>query len=226
MRKTKKILTITSLVAMSLCVLLLIGAIFGLKVFDGTVLKILLTFATIAVGSAFAISAVNIFDRNRIISIVALSLIALSMVFGLIVFWMGFNVSVAFNKFTLILSMLAILFNIIVSLILKLDKRYLVLQIITYAFIVLIDIILTLQILNVDVFGIKSFWKYFIAICLIAFGLLCATSIIGRRSDVVQKDDKTNGFVKVPKTEYEEMKKRIESLEEENRILREKTSTK
>lgn len=226
MRKTKKILTITSLVAMSLCVLLLIGAIFGLKVFDGAVLKILLTFATIAVGSAFAISAVNIFDRNRIISIVALSLIALSMVFGLIVFWMGFNVSVAFNKFTLILSMLAILFNIIVSLILKLDKRYLVLQIITYAFIVLIDIILTLQILNVDVFGIKSFWKYFIAICLIAFGLLCATSIIGRRSDVGQKDDKTNGFVKVSKIEYEEMKKRIESLEEENRILREKTSTK
>lgn len=227
MKKTKKILTTVSLVAMILSVIMLIGAIFGLKVFSGVLLKFLLSFAAIAVGCAFAINAVSIYSRKRIISIVSLFLLGLSVVFALIIFWAGFDASVGFNKFTLILAMLTVFFNIIVSLIIKLDRRYLVLQIITYALILVIDIVLTLQIVNVDIFAIKNFWKFFLAICLVAFALLCATGILGRKYDGGDKPAKEKqDFVKLSQTEYDELKQKLKTLEEENQVLKQQLQNK
>lgn len=228
MKKTKKILTITSLVAMIISVIMLIGAIFGLKVFEGVLLKFLLSFAAIAVGCTFAINAISIYGRNRIVSLVSLGLLGLSVLFALIIFWAGFDMSVGFNKFTLILAMATIFFNIIVSLIIKLDRRYLVLQIITYVLILVIDIILTLQIVNVDVFGVKDFWKFFLAICLVAFALLCATGILGRKYDVGgEKEVKAKqGFVKLSQAEYDAMNSKIKALEEENIALKQQLENK
>ena len=85
----------------------------------------------------------------------------------------------------------------------------------------MIDIIITLQILNVDIFGIKHFWKFFIAICLVAFALLCTTSILGRKYDGGDKEGKDKqGFVKIPQNEYDELKSKIKALEEENAALK------
>lgn len=226
MKKTRKILTIISIVSMIVSVLMLIGAIFGLKVFEGVLLKFLLTFAVVAVGCAFAINAVSIYGRNRKVSLVSLSLLSLSVLFALIIFWAGFDMSVGFNKFTLILGMLTVFFNIIVSLIIRLDRRYLVLQIITYSLVLVIDIILTLQIVNVDVFGIKNFWKFFLAICLVAFAMLCTTGILGRKYDGGEQKSgdkegkEKQGFVKISQNEYDELKSKIKALEEENATLK------
>lgn len=221
MKTTRKILTIISIVTMIASILMLIGALFGVPVFKGTLFKVLLSCATLAVGCAFAIKALSIFRRSRVVSIISLLLITLSVVLAFIVYWIGFEKSAAFNKFLLILAMATILFNIIVSLIIKLDRRYIALQVITYVLVLVIDIIITLQILNVDIFGIKHFWKFFIAICLVAFALLCTTSILGRKYDGGDKEGKDKqGFVKIPQNEYDELKSKIKALEEENAALK------
>ena len=221
MKTKRKILTTISLVSLIVSVLMLIGAIFGVPVFKGVLLKVLLTFATLAVGCAFATKALSIYRRNRVVSLISLSLIILSVVLALIVYWAGFDMSVGFNKFLLILAMMTILFNIIVSLIIKLDRRYVALQVITYGLVLVIDIVITLQILNVDIFAIKHFWKFFLAICLVAFGLLCTTSILGRKYDGGEKESKEKqSFVKISQSEYDDMKAKIKALEEENNTLK------
>ena len=118
--------------------------------------------------------------------------------------------------------MFAVLFNIIISLILKLDKKYLVLQIITYLIILAIDIILTLQVFRVNVFGIKGFWKFFLVLCLVAFGLLCTTSIIGRKTVTDEKDEINTKpkTANISNEEYFALLQKVEKLKAENAELK------
>lgn len=217
MDKSKKILTYVAVASMSVSILLLIMAIFGLKVFEGTLLKILLSFATVAVVSAFSINALNILKTQKIVPYISLGLLALSGLFAFIVFWTGFN-SVVLNKITGILAIATVLFCIVVSLNNKIQSRYKVLQGITYAVIVLIDIVLTLIILGVKVFEVSGILEIFLVACLLAFGLLCALAILGKKKDagVVESE-----YIKVQKHEYEKLLEKIKELEIENAKLRE-----
>lgn len=223
MKTAKKILTTVSLICVVVSVGLLIGAIFGLRVFKKPLLAVLLSFATVGVASAFSINSLTMHKKNRTIAYATLGLMGVTTLMALIIYFSNFSTAVYFNKVILVLGIFAVLFNIIVSLILKLDKRYLILQIITYLIILAIDIILTLQVFRVDVFGIKGFWKIFLVLCLLAFGLLCTTSIISRKTASDEKDDTIKSKkVSLTAEQYKEMTDKIASLEAENAELRRK----
>lgn len=223
MKTVKKVFTILSLVCVIVSVGLLIGAIFGLGVFKKPLLAVLLSFATVGVASAFSINSLTMHKKNRFIAYATLGLMCVATVMALMIYISNFTTPVYFNKVIIVLGMFAVFFNIIVSLILKLDKKYLALQIITYIIILAIDIILTLQVFRVDIFGVKGFWKIFLVLCLLAFGLLCTTSIVSRKTVSDEKDDqeKTKKVV-LSQKQYDELLQKVASLESENAELKHK----
>lgn len=218
MEKAKKILTYIALATMGISVFMLILAIFGVKIFDldGVLFKILLSFATIAVASAFSINALNILKTQKIIPYISLGLLSLCSLFGFIVYWTNFELGV-FNTITGVLAIATVFFCIIVSLNNKNQKRFFALQIITYIVICIVDIILSLLICGVEVFNAIPSEIFWVA-CLVAFGLLCTLAILGKKKNGEVIDDKK--YIRVDKTEYESLKNRLQELEEENAELK------
>ena len=215
MNKIRKILTIVSVSTMAIAVIMLISAVFGAKVFQGIALNFLLTFAVISVASAFAINSLNVLKTQKIVAYISLALLALSSLFGIITFWTNFS-NALFGQITAILAIATAFFCIIISTNNKVQKRFLVLQIITYAIAVFIDIILTLLIVGVSVFKVNGMVEIFIVACLVAFALLCALGILGKKKD--NTEDKLN---KVEKVDYQALLNKIQKLEEENAKLKE-----
>lgn len=219
MKLAKKVLTIVSLATMGISVIMLIGAIFGLKVFQGALLSLLLSFATIAVASAFSINGLNIMRKKKIIAYVSIGLLGLVSLLGLIIYWSKFTTAPLFNQITGVLAIATVFFNIIVSLNLKLDKKYLVLQIITFSIICIVDIILTLLIFGVNVLSNDLVSKLFWALCLVAFGLLCTVAILSRKNREIEENDKEK-YIRVKQSEYTALKERVEFLEKEIESLK------
>ena len=215
MKTVKKVLSISSIISVCAVVLMLIMAIFGASIFTGVGLKLLLSFATIALGSALALTATGNLEKHKTVTIIALALIVICSLFGFVIYWAAIKLVSPFGKFTAILGIITILFNIIVSLNLRLGKQKLALQTITYILIIIIDIILTLLIYGVKLFDINGFWQFFAIIALVTFALLCTLSIMSRRLNAEKTETPVN------KNSTYELEQRIVLLEEENRKLKE-----
>ncbi len=215
--KTKKILTIVTLVSIAIPILLLIGAIFGLEVFSGFTLKLMLTLATVAVAGAFSINALNIYNKRKVIAMISISLLCLCSILAFVIFWSNFTTPTIFNNLVIVLAMATVLFCIIVSMHLKLEKKFLIIQIITYSLIIIIDIILTLIVFGIDVLSIEGLSQLFWTMCLTTFALLCTTGILGKKASSLDSKDSnsSNKFVKISIEEYENLKNRIKELEAE-----------
>ena len=217
MNKTRKVLTIIAVATMSISVLMLILAVFKVNIFNSIALNFLLSFATISVASAFAINALNILKRQKIIPCISLILLGISTLFGLINYWTNFS-NLLFARITAILAIATAFFCIIVSLNNKIQKKYLALQIVTYLIIVFINIVLSLLISGVNVFNMKGFAEIFFVACLVAFGLLCALAILGKKKDNLEEI----GTVIKEKYNTQQLLNRIKELEAENAELKEK----
>lgn len=227
MVKLRKGLTISSITTLVLSVGLLIGAIFGLKVFEGVGLKFLLTFAILCAGSLLYINAIDIFPKRRILSIVDMALLGLLIILGLIIVWASIALMSTFGKITAILSLATILFNIIVSIYLKLGKSQQVLQFITYGLIIVLDILLTIIICGVNLFQYNWVWEVFAVLCLITFVLIVTLLILSKKvkpNEVITKnEDKTikEGYIEVEKSVYDALIAKVEKLEKELEELKE-----
>jgi len=211
----KKILTIVTITSIAIPILLLIGAIFGLEVFSGFTLKLILSLATIAIAGAFSINAVNIYNKKQNISIICLALLGLSTILGIIIYWSDFTTALVFNNLVIVLAMATVLFCIIVSMHIKLQKKHLPIQIITYCLIIIIDIMLTLIVFGIDLLSIDGLSQIFWVLCLVTFALLCTTAVLSKKSineptNTIENDDK---YIKITKKEYENLKNRIKELE-------------
>ncbi|MBQ4557802.1 MAG: hypothetical protein IJA61_00290 [Clostridia bacterium] len=215
MKTAKRILTGVSLGTMSAAVLMLLLALFGLSkiIFSGVGLNFLLSFAIISIASAFSINACNILSKRRVIATINLSLLGVSTFLFILTIWIE-NFPKLLSNMTYILAIATIFFSIIVSLNLKLGKRQKVLQILTYTTIIIIDIMLSMLILGVELFEIDGLGTLFVALCLVTFGLLCATAILGKKaaSDNTKSDKNT---ITITKEEYNNLKNRITELENE-----------
>lgn len=224
MKTAKKVLTITSICSIVIVVGLLISALLGASVFKFPLVAVLLSFGIICAGTGLALNALNIMPRRRILAIVDMALLGLLVLLGIIISWSNFSTNYIFNKITLILGMVAILFNIIVAYYLKLGKKLLVLQIVTYVLISVIDILLTLQICDVKLFEISWFVKLFIALCLITFLMFIVLAVLSKKNSQDSEDTtSTKGeMLQISKTEYDALKARISELEKENSELKSK----
>ncbi len=218
MKTAKKTLMYTSLVALAVCIVLLIGSLFGLKTFEGALLKLLETFATIAVAGFFAINALTMTEKNKIIGFVCAGLLGFLSLLLIIIFWTNIPWGI-FQQLVFVLTIATVLFNIIVNLNLKLDKNLLVLQIITYILIGIIDVILTMVIFGSKILTNDAILKVFIAGCIIVFGLLCALEILSK------KVEKTPMLIKQGElNDVDSLKTQVKALQEENARLREQLS--
>ena len=216
MKKIQKVLVAITIVSVSLVILMLILALFGIKIFDNEwAVAILLTLSLLGASCFFFISSINIYDKNKLLSLISMSLLSILSVFALIIFWSYFEINEVFSKITCILGLITILFIIIVTTNIKLEKRYQILQVITYMFITILDIILIIVICGGKLFENDLFVKLFVAFCLVTFGLLCTIKIVSGKKG-------NSKFITINRSEYNELLERIALLEKENENLKNK----
>lgn len=226
MKIAKKTLTITSLVTLIIAVGMLILAIFNIPIFKNPNLQILLSFSSICVGAIFALNGLQIFNKRKKLSIVDLSLIGTLVVFGLLTIWLNKWLPDLFVQIFSILALATIFFNIIVSNYLRLGRTKLVLQTLTYVLIIVIDILISLQILGVNLFNIDWFVKLFVVLCLVAFVLLVVLVVLAKKipeNDLKQIIVAKEQTITISKQEYEDLLSKIATLEEENKKLKQTT---
>lgn len=217
MEKTKKTLMIVSLSALLISCIMLILAVFGVEIFDGVPLRLLLIFATICVATGISINELAVINRKKVLGFVGVGLLALSVLMAFVIFCSNLLVTEnVFNRITGIVSVLSVTFIIIISIYSKLGKSLLGLQIPTYVAFGTLAILLSLLIGGLHLFDIKGMLEVFIVLCIVCFGLLIASTIISAKkkssnSDAVNSKAKT---ITISLQEYE-------SLKEENKMLKE-----
>lgn len=221
MIKLKKGVLISALSCLGVTCLLCILGIFGVAIFSGVGLRILLIFASLTVALSASLSDINIFEKNKKIAIASLSLLGISLVFALIIFCSKLLDEVhVFNKITAILSVFSIMFMIIVSLYTKLENKFRVLQAITYIVVLLVDILISLLIAGVNILSVKGMTEIFGVLCVVAVGLLIATAVVSTKKENATEPGETQGFIRVKKVEYENLLKENKALKEEIAMLR------
>lgn len=220
--KTKKVLMIISLSTLALSCLMLILAIFKVKIFEGVPLRILLISSAIAISCAVSITEINIIKQKKVLGLVSLALLMLSVLFALIIFCSPLlNNANAFNRLTGILSIFSILFMIIISLNTKLERKFFILQIITYIFVCVIDIMLSLLIAGVDLFNITAMTEIFWILIVVSVGLLITLSVLSSKKNVenINKHNDNNETITITKTEYDALLKENAELKEKIKTL-------
>lgn len=216
--KIQKGLVISSIITVSIVVLMLISALFGVEIFNNKQLTAtLLTVASLSAVCFFLNASLDMFNKKKILAIISMSFLGLAFIFGLINFWTYFDMKGIFPKISGIIAIASVLFVIIITTNAKLDNNYKVLQFVTYGLIVILDILLTIIILGVDLFDNETFTKFFWAFCFIVFALLCITNIVGKR---IASNNLGKDYIKISVKEYNDLKERIRQLEEENKKLR------
>lgn len=210
MKKLTKYLMIVSLICLAVSCGLLVGAVFGLPVFeDKMLLKVLLIFSTFAIAGGLAIGEINVYQKNKILGIISLSLLSVSVLLAIISLFVEWGV---FTKITIVVSLVSVLFCFIVSFYTKLGKSLLALQICTYVALTLLDIFLILLTCDVAIFETKGMLEVFIILIIASIGLCIATKVVSSR--------KKDTPIIENKRELETLKLQVESLTKENETLR------
>lgn len=214
MNKTKKSLMIISLVTLAISCLMLILAVFGVDVFHGIALRLLLIFATTSLSSAIAISEINVIERKRILGFIGLGLLALSVLMALIVFCspLLFKYNV-FNRITGIVAVLSVAFIAVLSIYSKLEKSLLGLQIPTYVALGVLAVMISIIIGGYSLLEIKGMLEVLIIDAIVTGGLLIASSVIAsKRKDDKKPETKPDINLEELRKENEQLKKEIAEL--------------
>ncbi len=212
MEKAKKILLISSLSCLGVTCLLLILAIFQVKVFEGFLLRLLLVCACLSLSCGFLVNELSLIKRNSKLGYASMSLLLLSTVFALIIFCSNLlNVDSVFNKITIVISLFSIFFMIIVSFYTKMGKNLLWLQIITYVAILLTDILLSCLFVGIQIMKVSGMSEIFWILCIVSVCLLVSLGILSSKKtfDNIKSGD---NFVTISKEEYENLLKENEDL--------------
>ena len=221
-KKVKKVLTIIALVTLIIDIGLLISAIFGALVFEwGILTKILLSSVTLTVASAFAITAVGYINKQRVLSIITLSMLGLLCIFAFVIYWNSILFNNVFTQITVTLAILTVTFCLLVNVGVRLDKKFFALQIVTYILMAISDILLILLVWGVPLFSIAVLSQIIGVIFLVTFALLCSLSILSRKNQSVNDETKVSvESVTISKLEYQALKRENEELKAEIKKLK------
>ena len=205
MDRAKKGLMISSLVSLSITCVLLILAVFKIKVFEGVILHILLIFSTLTLASAFMINELNVIKRDKVLGSVSSALLLLSVLFAFIIFC-----SPLLENGGYFCTATAI----------KLNKRFFAIQIVAYILLCILDIFLSILIGGFNLFSVTAMTEIFGVLCVVTFGIILALIILSvkRNNQEVENQD----FVKILKSEYENLLKENKELKEEIKNLKNK----
>ena len=221
-KNIRKVLTIVSLSSLAITCLFLITGIFVHEIFKNPLLNILLIFAIFTVAPAIALTEVNVLLKKRTIGIVSLSLLALSTLLAIIMVIIpsltNFNF---YGKITLTISIISVVFAMILSNYTKLEKRALVLQIVTYSLLSILGILIILQVYGLPL--LQNFWQIFLILVIVNIGLLIAIAVISKKSDDAKLEVKSNiKTIIVSQELYDNLIAENEKLKIENENLKTK----
>lgn len=198
MEKTRKILSIVTIVFTALLSLLLIFWLFGLDLLGDNKLKVFLTLGSLAVGGFFAINSLNMTIKNKTLGWVSFGLITGAVFLIILTSWLNVKNNTVSN-ITITLGLLSVLFNIIVSSGLDLGKSHLAIQIIVYIIVGILDVFATLLIFGV--LDISKVWAWLVTLILVALVGVIVLKVLAKRiiAGALIEDD---SMVKVSKKEY------------------------
>ena len=198
MEKTRKILSIVTIVFTALLSLLLIFWLFGLDLLGDNKLKVFLTLGSLAVGGFFAINSLNMTIKNKTLGWVSFGLITGAVFLIILTSWLNVKNNTVSN-ITITLGLLSVLFNIIVSSGLDLGKSHLAIQIIVYIIVGVLDVFATLLIFGV--LDISKVWAWLVTLILVALVGVIVLKVLAKRiiaGALIEEDS----MVKVSKKEY------------------------
>lgn len=219
MEKSRKIISIVTIVSAILVSLLLICLLFGLDLMGDYKSSILFTLGSIAVGGFFAINSLNMILKNKILGWVSFGLIAGSVFLIVLASWINVDNSI-FTNIMISLGLLSVLFNIIVSSGLDLGKQYLAIQIPVYLISGIADLITSFIIFGV--LNIMDMLALYLAILIVTIVGIVILKVVAKRqfSKNIQIDNDT---IKITKEEYKiliEKAKKYDELISENDIVK------
>ena len=210
----KKIFTMTAIGSMVVAGLMLIAALFGIFDLEGTYVSVLLSVVTIGVSAIFSINATLIKDKGyKIVSYVAYGLIAVSAVLFLLLIWVGGD---AIFRAAIVIGVSSIFANIIMGNVVSLGKKYLVVQLVEYAMVVLIDLVIILLAFGVEVFENDAVVKLFITGCIVAGVGMITLSVLSKKAESGDKVAVSNdsNSVTISKAEYNTLKEKAKLYDE------------
>lgn len=210
MEKSRKIISIVTIVSAVLVSIMLICLLFGLDLFEDYKSSILFTLGSIAVGGFFAINSLNMILKNKILGWVSFGLIAGSVLLIILSSWINVKNSV-FTNIMISLGLLSVLFNIIVSSGLDLGKQYLAVQIPVYLISGIADLITSLIIFGV--LNIMDMLALYLAILIVTIVGIVILKVVAKRqfSKNIQLDKDT---IKISKEEYKILVEKAKKYDE------------
>ncbi len=216
----KKYISYTTLGLVGVATLMALLGIFGVPVFKGVGLQILFTVVTLAVVALLLLNTAELIERKNVVAYISLGLLILSAVLFLIIIWGKLFVVDTFGRVTVTISMVSVVFNIISANALKLGKKYLAVQLIEYALLAVIVVLITITIFDGKFDRLGS--AYFLASVVVALAMGIAVSVFAKKvaSEGYAPTKAKEGYIQVSKEEYDklvaenqELKKKLAELE-------------
>lgn len=210
----KKKFSLFTIIFVVISALIAILALFGAFKLTGAIADLLFTCLTLSVAGLLTLNSCTMLERKNKLAIVSLSLIAASALLVIIALWSNVASSDLYMDITLTICILSVCFNLITSNILKLQKRYLYIQIAAYVCFMVIAGYLIAASWGTDIFdkGSKIF-ILFLILSLLGMGILAVLS----KKQPADQTDSNQDYIRISKKEYEELlnaKKELEKLKE------------
>lgn len=203
----KKKVSLLTLVFVGLSALLAILGLFGAVKLKGTMADLLFTFLTLAVAGLLTINSCTMLERKNKLATVSFGLIAGSALLVIIALWSNVASSNLYMEVTLTLCILSVCFNLITSNILKLQNRYLPVQIASYVcFSVVAGFLVAASWGSSILADSLKIFILFIILSLVGMGVLAVLSK-KQGEEIVSKN-----YIRISKEEYEELLKAKEEL--------------
>lgn len=198
----KKKISIITIIFVAVSALIAILALFGAFKIRNGIADLLFTSLTLSVSGLLILNSVNMLEKKNKLAIVSLSLISISALLVIIALWSNVSSSNVYMETTLTACILSVCFSLITSNILKLQNKYLWLQISSYVCFVIVAIFLISAAWGSNLLGnnVKIF-VLFIILSLFGIGVLAVLS----KKQINTDASIDKNYIKITKKEYEEL---------------------
>jgi hypothetical protein len=221
----KKYISYISLGTVAIAAILALLGLFGVAVFEGVMSKILFTDIAFAVVSVLLIDTIELAAKKNIIAIISTALLCVSLLLFLGVIWLNAPIFDDYGQITVVVSLASTEFSIIVGHIVKLGKKCMALQVITYAILTFVIGVVCFAILGMGSLEIfLSVWYW--AAVIIAIALSIALKVFAKKvaADNMQAKVIKDGYIQVKEAEYNavlaenaELKRKLAEYEAANK---------
>lgn len=197
----KKKVSFFTIVFVVLSALLAILGLFGVFKLEGAIADLLFTFLTLSVAGLLTINSCTMLERKNKLALISLGLISASALLVIVGLWSNISSTNLYMEITLTACILSVCFNLITSNILKLQNKYLVIQILSYVCFSAVAIFLISASWGGEL--INNFSKIFILFIILSLLGMGILAVFSKR----QTNDysTTSEYIKISKEEYSEL---------------------